>query len=82
MATLAQRRMRSKLPVLQQARTGTVRDHHRRLLPLQLGHIAFLDAQIEALTSAMAECLRALSQAAVAEPTRSAPALADVPASP
>src|SRR5215475_4941829 len=32
MAALAKRRMRSKIPALEQALTGTVRDHHRRLL--------------------------------------------------
>jgi hypothetical protein len=42
MAALAKRRMRSKIPMLEQALTGTVRDHHRRLLTLQLGHIDFL----------------------------------------
>jgi hypothetical protein len=35
MAALAKRRMHSKIPVLEQALTGTVRDHHRRLLTLQ-----------------------------------------------
>src|SRR5919204_3111430 len=32
MAALAKRRMRSKIPALEQALTGTVRDHHRCLL--------------------------------------------------
>jgi transposase len=41
MAALATRRMRSTIPVLEQALTGTVRDHHRRLLTLQLAHIDF-----------------------------------------
>ena len=31
MAALAKRRMRSKLPLLEQALTGVVRDHHRLL---------------------------------------------------
>ena len=34
MAALAKRRMRSKLPALEQALTGRVRDHHRHLLTL------------------------------------------------
>jgi hypothetical protein len=42
----------------------------------------FVDAQIAALTSAITSCLGTLSQEAVAEPARSAPALADVPAPP
>ena len=79
MAGLAKRRMRSKIPVLEQALTGTVRDHHRRLLALQLGHIDFLDVQIDALSSAIARCLTALSHEAVAETAFSAPVLADRP---
>jgi transposase len=80
MAALAKRRMRSKIPMLEQALTGTVRDHHRRLLTLQLGHIDFLDEQIEALNAAIASCITTLSQEAVAGTAPSAPPLADVPA--
>ena len=36
MAELAHRRMRSKIPLLEQALTGLVQDHHRQLLALQL----------------------------------------------
>jgi hypothetical protein len=53
MVALTKRRMRSKSPVLEQALTGTVRDHHRRLLTMQLRHIDFLDAQIAPLNSAI-----------------------------
>src|SRR5207245_5142078 len=81
MAALAKRRMRSKIPVLEQALTGTVRDHHRRLLTLQLAHIDFLDERIEALNSAIASCLTTLNQEAVADTALSTPARADVPAS-
>jgi transposase len=80
MAALAKRRMRSKIPVLEQALTGTVRDHHRRLLTLQLRHIDFLDAQIEALNSAIEDCMTTLSPEVVAEATPPVPA--DVPACP
>jgi transposase len=52
MAALAKRRMRSKIPALEQAFTGRVRDHHRHLLTLQLRHIDCLEPQIEALNSA------------------------------
>jgi hypothetical protein len=31
--------MRAKLPLLEQALTGVVRDHHRQLLAIQLAHI-------------------------------------------
>jgi len=61
MAALAKRRMRRKIPVLEQALTGLMRDHHRRLLALQLAHIDFLDEQIEALSTAIEASLVALS---------------------
>src|SRR5262249_5304887 len=61
MAELAKRRMRSKIPLLEQALTGIVHDHHRQLLAVQLAHIDFLDEQIEALNRAIAVSLRALS---------------------
>ena len=44
MAELAQRRMRSKIPLIEQALTGVVQDHHRQLLAMQLAHIDFLDS--------------------------------------
>ena len=50
-ATRAERakgRMRPKRPVLAQALTGLLRDHHRRLLTRQLAHIDFVDEQIDA----------------------------------
>ena len=50
MAELAKGRMRTKLPLLEQALTGLMRDHHRRLLTLQLAHIDFLDEQIDAVS--------------------------------
>jgi len=59
MAELAKGRMRAKLPLLEQALTGLMRDHHRRLLALQLAHIDFLDEQIDALS---AEIMRDLSE--------------------
>jgi hypothetical protein len=42
MAALAKRRMRSKLPLLEQALTGAVRDHYRPLLRMQWQPIDFL----------------------------------------
>jgi transposase len=50
MAELAKGRMRAKLPLLEQALTGLMRDHHRRLLTLQLAHIDVLDEQIDTLS--------------------------------
>src|SRR5262245_45836250 len=61
MAELARGRMRTKIPVLEQALTGIVHDHHRQLLAMQLAHIDFLDEQIEALNGAIAAALKALS---------------------
>jgi transposase len=49
MAELAKGRMRSKIPLLEQALTGLVRDHHRQLIALQLAPIDFLDDQIDTL---------------------------------
>jgi transposase len=53
MAELAHGRMRSKIPLLEQALTGLVRDHHRQLLALQLAHIDVLDEQIDTLSGAI-----------------------------
>jgi transposase len=61
MAELAKRRMRSKIPLLEQALTGLVRDHHRQLLALQLAHIDFLDEQIDTLSAEVTHRLAALS---------------------
>jgi transposase len=61
MAELAKRRMRSKIPLLEQALTGLVRDHHRQLLAMQLAHIDFLDEQIDALSAEITRRLAALS---------------------
>jgi transposase len=61
MAELAKRRMRSKIPLLEQALTGLVRDHHRQLLALQLAHIDFLDEQIDTLSTEITCRLTTLS---------------------
>jgi transposase len=63
MAELARGRMRTKLPLLEQALTGVVRDHHRQLLAIQLAHIDFLDEQIESLSAEITRCLTDLSPA-------------------
>jgi transposase len=52
-----------KIPLLEQALTGIVHDHHRQLLAMQLAPIDFLDEQIEALNRAVEGSLRALSVA-------------------
>ena len=64
MAELAKGRMRTKLPLLEQALTGLMRDHHRRLWTWQLAHIAFLDEQIDALSREIMRGLEELEAAA------------------
>jgi transposase len=61
MAELAKWRMRSKMPLLEQALTGLVRDHHRQWLAMPLAHIDFLDEPIEALSAEITRRLAALS---------------------
>jgi transposase len=75
MAALARGRRRSKIPVLEQALTGVVRDHHRLLLATQLAHIDFLDEQIETLSRAIVDRMQALEPPAPPQgPTGSAEA--------
>src|ERR671914_1020439 len=71
MAELAKGRMRTKLPQLEQALTGLMRDHYRRLLTLQLAHIDFLDEQIDALS---VEITRGLGELEAATPALPDPA--------
>jgi transposase len=61
MAELAKRRMRSKIPLPEQALTGLVRDHHRQLLAMPLAHLDALDEQIEMLSAELTRHLAALS---------------------
>jgi transposase len=60
MAELAKGRLRSKLPVLEQALTGWVREHHRRLVAMQLAHLDVLEAQLDALSADIARLLTEL----------------------
>jgi transposase len=57
--------------LLEQALTGLMRDHYRRLLTLQLAHIDFLDEQIDALSVEITRGLGELEAAtpAAADPT-------------
>jgi hypothetical protein len=64
MAALAPRRLRSTLPLLEQALTGLVRGQHRRLLAIQLAHIDWLDEQSDVLS---AEITRGLTEVRAAE---------------
>ena len=62
MAQLAKGRMRSKLPELEKALTGVVRDHHRFLLAKQLAHIDFLDEHISGLSAEIEHRIHEMSQ--------------------
>jgi transposase len=64
MAELARGRLRSKIPVLDQALTGVVREHHRRLLAIQVAHVDFLDEQIATLSEEIRHTLSALGPSA------------------
>ena len=46
MAALARGRLRSTLPLLEQALSGLVRDHQQQLLAMPLAPIDFLDDQM------------------------------------
>ena len=74
MAELAHGRMRSKIPLLEQALTGLVRDHHRQLLALQLAHIDFLDEQLDTLSVAITRCLTDLGAGEPPQPRWRQPA--------
>jgi len=50
LANLARGKLRSKLPQLEQALVGRVREHHRFLLAHHLAHIDFLDEQIDSFS--------------------------------
>ena len=63
MAEVAKGRLRSKIPVLEQALTGLVRDHHRRLLTMPVAHIDFLDEPLAALGADITRLLTELSAA-------------------
>jgi transposase len=53
--------VRSKIPRLERALTGLVRDLHRRMLAIQLAHREFLDEPIEVLSAEITHGLAVLS---------------------
>jgi hypothetical protein len=63
MAELVKGRLRGKMPVLEQALIGLVRDPHRRLLALQVAHTGFLDERLQALSIDIVRLLTDLSLA-------------------
>ncbi len=58
LAQFAQKRLRDKLPALEQALTGQVGTHQRFLLAQQLAHIDFLDETIARLSAEVAQRLQ------------------------
>jgi transposase len=67
LAELAKGRLRSKLKELQAALVGVVEPHHRFILAQQLGHIDFLDEQIEAMSAEIGAQLERMSQPPTSE---------------
>lgn len=57
MAKLARGRLRRKQPQLIEALAGTLRDHHRRMLAIQLARVEAAEADIAALDQQIAERL-------------------------
>jgi transposase len=55
LADLAQKRLRAKIPALQDALRGSMTDHHRFLLRHLLDQLAFLEAQIAQFDQRVAE---------------------------
>ena len=62
LAELAKGRLRHKMKELEAALTGTVAEHQRFILAQQLGHIDFLDEQIEALSQEISRHLEQMSR--------------------
>jgi len=58
LAALAQRRLRRKLPQLEQALQGRVQPHHRLLLQSLLAQVTFLEQEITALDAVIETTLR------------------------
>jgi transposase len=75
LAELAKGRLRQKLKALEAALVGVVAPHHRFILAQQLGHIDFLDEQIEAMRTEIGQQLERMSQ----PPTADGSAKADQP---
>ncbi len=65
LAELAKGRLRNKIKDLQAALVGTVDEHHRFILAQQLGHIDFLDEQIEILSQQISQHLAQMAQPSV-----------------
>ena len=63
LADLARRRLREKIPALQQALHGRVTDHHRFLLRMHLDHITHLEELISRMSVRIEEALAPFAEA-------------------
>lgn len=83
LAELAKGRLRKKMKDLEAALTGTVAAHQRFILAQQLGHIDFLDEQIESMNQQISHHLEQMGQPEVDDnaPSGSAKGEADQPLS-
>jgi transposase len=71
LAELAKGRLRNKMKELAAALIGTVDEHHRFILARQLGHIDFLDEQIEAMNQQISQHLQQMAPPATDDDDRS-----------
>jgi transposase len=62
---LAKGRLRKKMKALEAALSGVVDEHHRFILTKQLGHIDFLDEQIEQMSEEVSRQLERMSHPSV-----------------
>jgi transposase len=63
LAELAQRRLRAKIPLLQEALRGHLTEHHRFMLRQLLDHLGYLDRQIEAFNQRIETLMRPFQEA-------------------
>src|SRR5262249_21122124 len=64
LADMARKRLRAKIPALQQALEGRITDHHRFLLRMHLDHVRHLDELIARLSVRVEEVMRPFAEAA------------------
>jgi transposase len=74
LAELAKGRLRQKMKELEAALVGVVEPHHRFILAQQLGHIDFLDDQIEEMSAEIGRQLERMSQPPSHDGSATAPA--------
>ncbi|MEW5979772.1 MAG: transposase [Acidobacteriota bacterium] len=63
LADMASGRLREQIPLLQQALLGKVTDHHRFLLSALMGHLLYLESQIERINQLIEEAARPFEKA-------------------